>query len=43
MAHIARKSATRTIRPQARIFWDSRASWSCGGDDLPVYSEYVTS
>ena len=32
-----------TIHPQARIFWDSRASWSCGGDDLPVHSEYVTS
>jgi hypothetical protein len=32
-----------TIQPQARIFWDSRASWSCGGDDLPVHSEYVTS
>jgi len=31
-----------TIRPQARIFWDSRASWSCGGDGLPVHSEYVT-
>lgn len=26
--------------PQARIFWDSRASWSCS-DDLPVYAEYV--
>ena len=32
-----------TIHPQARIFWDSRASWSCGGDDLPVHSEYVSS
>ena len=30
------------IQPQARIFWDSRASWSCGGDNLPVYSEYPT-
>lgn len=29
-----------TIRPQARIFWDSRAGWSCGGDELPVHSEY---
>lgn len=27
------------ISPQARIFWDSRAKWSCQ-DDLPVYSEY---
>ncbi len=31
-----------TIHPQARIFWDSRASWSCSGDDLPVHSEYAT-
>ena len=30
------------IRPQARIFWDSRASWSCSGDTIPVYSEYPT-
>jgi hypothetical protein len=29
------------IKPQARIFWDSRASWSChGDDDLPVHAEY---
>jgi hypothetical protein len=28
------------IRPQARIFWDSRANWSCTGDELPVHSEY---
>lgn len=28
------------IRPQARIFWDSRAAWSCSGDDLPRYAEY---
>jgi len=28
------------IKPQARIFGDSRASWSCGGDALPVYPEY---
>lgn len=26
------------MRPQARIFWDSRAEWSCS-DDLPRYSE----
>lgn len=25
------------IRPQARIFFDSRASWSCSGEDVPVY------
>ncbi len=31
-----------TIKPQARIFWDSRASWSCSGDDLPVFPEYAT-
>lgn len=30
------------IQPQARIFWDSRANWSCSGDDLPVHSEYAT-
>ena len=30
------------FQPQAHIFWDSRASWSCGGDDLPVHSEYPT-
>lgn len=29
-----------TILPQARIFWDSRVSWSCSGDELPVHSEY---
>lgn len=29
------------LQPQARIFWDSRASWCCGGD-LPTYSEYQT-
>lgn len=23
--------------PQARIFMDSRASWSCGSDDLPAF------
>lgn len=28
------------IKPQARIFWDSRAGWSCGGDGLPVHAEY---
>ena len=31
-----------SINPEARIFWESRAKWSCGGDGLPVYSEYVT-
>lgn len=28
------------IQPQARIFWDSRAEWSCDGDALPRFSEY---
>jgi hypothetical protein len=28
------------VKPQARIFWDSRADWSCDGDALPRYSEY---
>ncbi len=28
------------LHPQARIFWDSRADWSCSGDDIPVFSEY---
>jgi hypothetical protein len=28
------------VRPEARIFWDSRVSWSCSGDDLPMYPEY---
>ncbi len=27
------------ILPQGRIFWGSRASWSCNGDELPVHSE----
>ncbi len=28
------------IMPGARIFWDSRADWSCTGDGIPVFSEY---
>ena len=28
------------MKPQARIFWDSRVDWSCEGDDLPVFAEY---
>ena len=27
------------IAPQARIFWGSRADWSCE-DDLPAYEQY---
>ena len=29
------------IKPQARIFSGSRASWSCVDDELSVYSEYA--
>ena len=29
------------IKPQARIFSNSRASWSCAGDGLPDYPEYA--
>ena len=29
-----------TIKPEARIFWDSRAEWSCSGDGLNVFAEY---
>lgn len=28
------------IEPEARIFWDSRADWSCEAGGLPVFSEY---
>lgn len=28
------------VKPQARIFWGSRASWSCSDEDIPVYPEY---
>lgn len=28
------------IRPEARIFWDSKVEWSCSGDNIPVFSEY---
>jgi len=27
------------IKPQARIFSGSRASWSCSGDEIPIYEE----
>lgn len=26
--------------PQNRIFWESRADWSCQDGDLPVFSKY---
>jgi hypothetical protein len=29
-----------SLQPQARIFWDSRAQWSCCEDGLPVFAEY---
>jgi len=28
------------LAPTARIFWDSRADWSCDAGDIPVWSEY---
>ena len=28
------------LQPQARIFWDSRAHWSCNGDAIPKHAEY---
>ncbi|MSQ98166.1 MAG: GFA family protein [Xanthomonadales bacterium] len=28
------------IAPQARIFQDSKVSWSCSGDALPCFPEY---
>jgi len=28
------------MQPHARIFWDSRAEWSCRGDGIPTYPEY---
>ncbi len=28
------------VRPEARIFWDSRAEWSCEAGELPTFSEY---
>jgi hypothetical protein len=26
------------LTPSARIFWESRAVWSCTGDDIPTYA-----
>ncbi len=28
------------MKPQARIFWDSRVAWSCDDKELPVFAEY---
>ncbi len=30
-----------SVRPSARIFWPSRASWSCSGEDLPCFDTYA--
>lgn len=29
------------VKPDGRIFYGSRASWSCAGDGLPAYAEYA--
>ena len=29
-----------TLQPEARIFWESRASWSCSGQALPQFAEF---
>ena len=29
-----------SVQPGGRIFWDSRVSWSCSDEALPVFSEY---
>jgi len=29
------------IKPQARIFWSSRAQWSCSDESFPVFDEYM--
>ena len=28
------------IKPEAQIFWDSRAEWSCEAGGLPTFAEY---
>ena len=28
------------IKPQARIFYDSRVAWSCSGDEVPCFAAY---
>ncbi len=30
------------VAPEAHIFWDSRAPWSCESGDLPAFAEYPT-
>jgi len=29
------------FKPQAHIFWDSRAEWSCNAGEIPVFAEYM--
>jgi hypothetical protein len=29
------------IKPQARIFQNSKATWSCAGDQVPCFAEYA--
>lgn len=29
-----------TLQPQARIFWASRAAWSCSGQALPEFAGF---
>jgi len=31
------------LRPQANIFWASRAPWACSGEGLPCHDEYTPS
>lgn len=31
------------IKPEARIFWDSRSMWSCANDGINTYAEYPDS
>lgn len=30
------------MKPQAHIFWGSRADWSCNAGGIPVFEEYIT-
>ena len=30
-----------SVLPSGRIFWSSRALWSCGGDQLPCFDTYA--
>jgi len=29
-----------SLRPEARIFWDSHTEWSCSGDGIKTFAEY---